>query len=105
MMQGQSCCVLLPLVKLKRLQCKALGLFPLPVHCVLAPLPLGLVHGIAGERPAPPCVHGGPGGAALTQSPFAGLHLQGESQLGLEGMEYGNHQNRFYAFTYLSMPF
>lgn len=91
-------------MKFKKLQCKVLGLFPLPVHCVLAPLPPGLVHGVAGERPAPPGIHG-PGGAALTQSPAAGLHLQGESWLGLESMEYGNHQNKFYAFTYLSMPF
>lgn len=103
-MQGQFCCLLLPLVKFKRLQCKVLGLFSLPVHCVLAPLPLGLVHGIAGERPAPPGVHGGPGGAALTQSPFAGLHLQGESQLGLEGMEYELKHQRITKIGFMHLP-
>lgn len=59
-----------------------LGLFPLPVYCVLTALPLGLVHGVAGEHPSPPSVHSGPGGATLSQSPFAGLYLQGEFPAG-----------------------
>ena len=57
-------------------------LFPVPVYCVLATLPLGLVHGFARECPSPPSVCGGPGGTALIQSPFAGLYLQGESPAG-----------------------
>lgn len=73
--QRQFCCLLLHVVKFEILQCAVLGLFPLPVYCVLATLPFGLVHGIASEHPSPPSVHGGPGGAACIQSSFAGLYL------------------------------
>lgn len=51
------------------------------VYCVLAPLPLGLVHGAACECPSPPCVHGGPGGAAPTPGSLTGLYIQGESSV------------------------
>lgn len=56
-------------------------MFLLLVYCVLATLPLGLVHGAACECPSPPSVHGSPGRAASTPGSLVGLYLQGESPL------------------------